>query len=79
MQLCAVAPFAGAWIEIEKFNRFLETKTVAPFAGAWIEISVRVSEIVIAMSLPSRERGLKYHPCEIDESLPRRSLRGSVD
>ena len=37
-QVEAVAPFAGAWIEIisqkpKKFNR-----RVAPFAGAWIEI-----------------------------------------
>ena len=35
-----VAPFAGAWIEIEDDNITKEDYwKVAPFAGAWIEIS----------------------------------------
>ena len=33
-----VAPFAGAWIEIEKTFLMLPAISVAPFAGAWIEI-----------------------------------------
>ena len=33
--------------------------TVAPFAGAWIEIVLLASSITTAVSLPSRERGLK--------------------
>ena len=34
-----VAPFAGAWIEIEAGQRHQYPVRVAPFAGAWIEIS----------------------------------------
>ena len=33
---------------------------VAPLAGAWIEISINSMMMVSSMSLPSRERGLKY-------------------
>ena len=34
-----VAPFAGAWIEIDKRGCEKWNTKVAPFAGAWIEIS----------------------------------------
>ena len=35
-----VAPFAGAWIEINNFGITENTiADVAPFAGAWIEIN----------------------------------------
>ena len=34
----AVAPFAGAWIEILKAGDTVTNVKVAPFAGAWIEI-----------------------------------------
>ena len=34
----AVAPFAGAWIEMVKETFKEDFETVAPFAGAWIEI-----------------------------------------
>ena len=34
----AVAPHAGAWIEIESVMGWLELFHVAPHAGAWIEI-----------------------------------------
>ena len=33
-----VAPFAGAWIEIQRHNTPPAIRRVAPFAGAWIEI-----------------------------------------
>ena len=33
-----VAPFAGAWIEIESMDNDTLMHAVAPFAGAWIEI-----------------------------------------
>ena len=33
-----VAPFAGAWIEIENVIQNHFVHIVAPFAGAWIEI-----------------------------------------
>ena len=34
----AVAPLAGAWIEIVVACRDASNKIVAPLAGAWIEI-----------------------------------------
>ena len=36
---CAVAPRAGAWIEIPLNLEYYEMINVAPRAGAWIEIS----------------------------------------
>ena len=36
-------------------------KLVAPYAGAWIEIFCVLPENFLAWSLPTRERGLKYH------------------
>ena len=39
-----VAPLAGAWIEIEKYQSRKERTLVAPLAGAWIEIADRAEE-----------------------------------
>ena len=36
--MLSVAPFAGAWIEINDSGALVYTEKVAPFAGAWIEI-----------------------------------------
>ena len=33
-----VAPFAGAWIEINEMFKDWTLNKVAPFAGAWIEM-----------------------------------------
>ena len=33
-----VAPYAGAWIEIEAVDLLRRLQYVAPYAGAWIEI-----------------------------------------
>ena len=33
-----VAPFVGAWIEIQSVLEGIWSKAVAPFVGAWIEI-----------------------------------------
>ena len=55
----AVAPFTGAWIEIMYALISVQTSCVAPFTGAWIEIYEEESTNVEAVSLPSRERGLK--------------------
>ena len=33
-----VAPFTGAWIEIQSFDNVQSFVFVAPFTGAWIEI-----------------------------------------
>ena len=38
LKLVAVAPFAGAWIEIMGEKKSYPALSVAPFAGAWIEI-----------------------------------------
>ena len=35
----AVAPYAGAWIEIFSCNIISTSFVVAPYAGAWIEMS----------------------------------------
>ncbi len=65
LKLCItiVAPLAGAWIEISnKSNNSRFVQTVAPLAGAWIEIVETLNiEYSHLLSLPSRERGLKYY------------------
>ena len=77
-----VAPFAGAWIEIELYGCDDHRRSVvAPFAGAWIEIGKRGGNRKrVLLSLPSRERGLKSFRVSvgITEHIGR-SLRGSVD
>ena len=45
----SVAPFAGAWIEINEDVDKKISGLVAPFAGAWIEITCPV----VASSTPS--------------------------
>ena len=46
---------------------------VAPFAGAWIEIFWISSSVFAVLSLPSRERGLKYQ-VQIQSAPPTQSL-----
>ena len=75
----AVAPFAGAWIEISWNTHDLGNGGVAPSAGAWIEIMATKSERGEDASLPPRERGLKSTKSQDQASRRRRSLRGSVD
>ena len=36
----AVAPYAGAWIEIKTLRLLPLASPVAPYAGAWIEIRI---------------------------------------
>ena len=72
-----VAPLAGAWIEIMQLPTIAALVAVAPLAGAWIEISLGRADLVRrAMSLPSRERGLKYRQSQnmmiLTLSLPSR-------
>ena len=54
-----VAPFTGAWIEIDFTHITNHGVLVAPFTGAWIEIGDQHSTTKSDRSLPSRERGLK--------------------
>ena len=60
MAKIAVAPLAGAWIEIIVLHVLSFYELVAPLAGAWIEIAYCVGALYKPLSLPSRERGLKY-------------------
>ena len=56
-----VAPLAGARIEIYDIYAKRDPDCVAPLAGARIEIfSKAFIEVPFSLSLPSRERGLKY-------------------
>ena len=55
----AVAPLAGAWIEIIRIGISPVIRLVAPLAGAWIEIGKTTAMRNLDPSLPSRERGLK--------------------
>ena len=60
-QLYRVAPLAGAWIEISSVLLERSSRPVAPLAGAWIEIAYpSASQPCHHLSLPSRERGLKF-------------------
>ena len=76
----AVAPFAGAWIEIETCHSNATAYVVAPFAGAWIEIiNCRLNHLTVS------RRSLRGS-VDWNNKLPfnpsvgvSRSLRGSVD
>ena len=57
--LCAVAPLAGARIEIVLRLGGILYRLVAPLAGARIEIAHLLTHMKLSTSLPSRERGLK--------------------
>ena len=76
-----VAPLAGAWIEIyAALNVDPLPQHVAPLAGAWIEICfAAASSFGYILSLPSRERGLKFPAIRKNLHKIRRSPRGSVD
>ena len=54
-----VAPFVGAWIEINLYVYLYYIHAVAPFVGAWIEIEYFADRTYKSMSLRSSERGLK--------------------
>ena len=75
-----VAPLAGARIEISEDNeRFIRQYLVAPLAGARIEIPLHTEADTVYLSLPSRERGLKFGNIASLPSAMRRSPRGSAD
>ena len=40
--ISAVAPYAGAWIEIRLRQTSAALTRVAPYAGAWIEMYIRI-------------------------------------
>ena len=55
-----VAPLAGAWIEIVTGRKLWFNCNVAPLAGAWIEMTPIFCMFGETLSLPLRERGLKF-------------------
>ena len=60
VKLHRVAPFTGAWIEINSLVFPTPISAVAPFTGAWIEIyRVQLAGLGIG-SHPSRVHGLKF-------------------
>ena len=76
----AVTPLAGVWIEITSKRRRASRKLVTPLAGVWIEINIPGSSFSnSAVSLPSRECGLKSLSFRFPRVRHRHSPRGSVD
>ena len=57
----SVAPLVGAWIEIRTSTNSMASLLVAPLVGAWIEIDCGLRGTLLAESLPSWERGLKFY------------------
>ena len=56
-----VAPFAGAWIEIQTANdNILSQLPSLPSRERGLKSDSKYEPIIIDWSLPSRERGLKY-------------------
>ena len=75
-----VAPFAGAWIEIQLSARNDVHDLVAPFAGAWIEISILMNLEKSIRVAPFAGAWIEIHKHPRQEChCPGRSLRGSVD
>ena len=76
-----VAPFTGAWIEMEEVIRRCIENEVAPFTGAWIEIlTPRKPHSKLGWSHPSRVRGLKFSLDTTKRLLYySRTLHGCVD
>ena len=75
-----VAPFTGAWIEIEPIPPMVFRMLVAPFTGAWIEITPSMTVLMGPDVAPFTGAWIEMH------TLPyrvvgwwRRSLHGSVD
>ena len=75
----AVAPHAGAWIEIAGLYNIDDLREVAPHAGAWIEMPTAAPISPKSPSHPTRVRGLKYQKYRKSAVWPRRTPRGCVD
>ncbi len=79
MRPLTVAPRAGAWIEMISTRPGIPAQPVAPRAGAWIEILYRFACEEYLVSLPVRERGLKWGSLAGFLWQASRSPCGSVD
>ncbi len=60
MLINAVAPFAGAWIEIPLIAIARETSPSLPSRERGLKYETVIVSIHAQVSLPSRERGLKF-------------------
>ena len=58
----AVAPLAGAWIEIVNFNNICVGKVSLPLRERGLKYKVNLNMQYPVTSLPLRERGLKLFP-----------------
>lgn len=58
----AVAPHAGAWIEIRNVGKSVSGESVASHAGAWIEILSRRKNSTTTTSLPMRGAWIEILP-----------------
>ena len=81
IKIIGVAPFAGAWIEIAILIRSFFKWFCRSLRGS-VDWNIDLIRAIMSqgMSLPSRERGLKFRDfgC-IFSNQSSRSLRGSVD
>ena len=76
----AVAPYAGAWIEIYSGTFTKLSGNVAPYAGAWIEIIYLLSALNVDSVAPYAGAWIEMRPRQRTEYPPGcRSLCGSVD
>ncbi len=75
-----VAPFMGAWIEIDQGKVEESARQVAPFMGAWIEIHPSSPGLILIKSHPLWVRGLKFKIRYTNaRNGRRRTLYGCVD
>ena len=74
-----VTPLVGVWIEIDKLDFDIENDIVTPLVGVWIEIPTSCTYLLMNMSLPLWECGLKFCHSKSCTLFPRHSPCGSVD
>ncbi len=80
VRVSGVAPYAGAWIEINVPASASKSTAVAPYAGAWIEIEMLYAQAAIVSVAPYAGAWIEipmFYSFLI--SVVGRSLRGSVD
>ena len=76
----AVAPYAGAWIEILEWPWLSAEQWVAPYAGAWIEIDFDGNAATQKSVAPYAGAWIEiFGKLGGSGNSPGRSLRGSVD
>ncbi len=75
-----VAPYVGAWIEIDEGYTGILQRWVAPYVGAWIEIRLYPCWLHrVKVSHPTWVRGLKLNVTDMLLTAIGRTLRGCVD